>query len=450
MRALLRTLAPLVLAASLAAQGQSPTLKAHLTSGVVTLGDSVTLVVSVEDSRNAMLGELPQVEGLRIGPAGPPSHRVSNAWLNGRHVRSEQLTWAIPVRPLAKGEFKIPPFEVRADGRAMRTSELALTVVEDLRGADLGFIELVPSSRKVVEGQPFSVELVFGWDRGLQERINAANLSLPWWGQLPGLLEMPSPPAAPGSSPIDFPLNSGSRVQVQELAPRTVRGRPFRTFRLVRSFTPTRSGELEFPTSFLMFGHSPTTDIFGRSRERAESYYVSAEGFRVDVVPLPEQGRPFDYGGAIGKLSAHADADPRDVDAGESIKFSVTWTGQGNLEFFEAPDPSRVEAFEGFRVYGRTESKGFDRRTVVYDLAPLSGEVRSIPPLPLPVYDPEAGRYTTVATVPIPIRVRPLEGGSGLGDEAARFARDIRDIDASAEPGGELPRPGAPAVAAVL
>ena len=72
--------------------------------------------------------------------------------------------------------------------------------------------------------------------------------------------------------------------------------------------------------------------------------------------------------GAVGVLSVRASADTRDVVVGDSIKLTVDWTGDGNLEFFEAPDLGLFDAFRGFQVYGSAEEKSLDRRRVVYDL----------------------------------------------------------------------------------
>jgi hypothetical protein len=132
----------------------------------------------------------------------------------------------------------------------------------------------------------------------------------------------------------------------------------------------------------------------------------------------------------VGTLAVRASADTRDVVVGDSIKLDVSWTGQGNLEFFQPPDLSALDAFAGFRIYGRTEEKSFEQRKVTYDLAPLSAEVSEIPAVPLSVFDPELGTYQTVATDPIPIRVRPLAGRTTLStEEAPRFESDMRDID---------------------
>jgi hypothetical protein len=322
--------------------------------------------------------------------------------------------------------------------------------VQDMRGEELGLFRITPSSTRVVEGQPFSLELVFGWDTAVERRINNAGLALPWWQALPGVLSLDPPAAQPGARLVPLRLNGGDRVDVEEIEPLREGGRTFRTFRLRRSFTATRSGTLAFPESYLEFGRVEET-FFGTSRARPETYYVQAPAFAIEVVALPEEGRPIDFGGAIGTLSLRADAAPRDVDAGESIKLTLTVTGAGNLEFFTAPDPSRDARFEGFRYFGKTESKSFERREVVYDLAPLSSAVTEIPPLRLPVYDPAAERYVVLESEPIPVRVRDLAGARELGVAGdTSFERDLRDLRDAARGPRDLPRPGIAAVLAAL
>jgi hypothetical protein len=163
------------------------------------------------------------------------------------------------------------------------------------------------------------------------------------------------------------------------------------------------------------------------------------------VLELPEAGRPIDYTNAVGTLNANASVDRRDVDAGDSIKLSVEWTGEGNLEFFEPPDPSRMDAFKDFRLYGTNDRKTPDRRVVTYDLAPVSPDAKAIPPVPLVVFDPAKKAYVTIATEPIPIRVRALKTSSGLATEASTKPEpgiDIKDIQTV--PGRETdpPSPG--------
>ena len=429
-RAVLALAALASLGATLFAQRTSDAeVRAYLSSGVVRLGDRVTLIVSVENARTSEIPALPQVQGLALGPLPAPSEHRSISIFGNRRQETVSRTWPIPLRPSEVGVYSIPPFDVVVDGQKRATPELTLNVVRDMKGEDLGFLEIRPSSKKVIVGQPFSIELTFGFDAAIVDRTNYGNLALSWWGNLPGLLENELPKAS--GSRTQIAINDRETVEVEPLERRKLRGREFVALRLARSFTPTRTGTLTIPTSYFEFGQViERRDFFRTNREKGETFFAPAAELAIEVVPLPEAGRPVDYSGAIGKLAVRADATPRDVDAGESIKFEVQWSGEGNLEFFTPPDPARLESFRDFRVYGRTEDKAFDRRTVVYDLAPVTSGAREIPPLPLTVYDPEAERYTVVKTEAIPIRVRALEGAGGLAalDEAERFQQDVRDV----------------------
>ena len=410
-------------------RGRTPRLSAQLSTGVARPGQAVNLSVVVEDADQARILGVPAVEGLQLSAPRGPSRRSFTQIVNGSSiVDSKQLTWSIEVRASQPGTFELPPIEVDVQGVVMRTEPLPFKVVRDLRGEDLGSFTITPSSTKVVEGQPFTVELRFGWD--VSSNINYANLSLPWWGALPGALELEARELPPGVKQIEgVTVNDRVRVVVEDAGEEDGR----RVMYLRRSYLPARSGSIEFPTSFLEFGRleERRRGIFSTGQQKTASYYVGADPFVLEVVPLPTEGQPFDYSGAVGEIEARASADSRDVTVGDSIKLTVDWTGNGNLEFFEPPDLARIAGFESFKVFGTTEEKSFERRRVVYDLAPLDEGVRELPSVPLSVFDPEQGAYTRVVTDPIPIRVRPLEGRVNLAAETTEhFERDIRDIDA--------------------
>ncbi|MCC6408476.1 MAG: BatD family protein [Planctomycetes bacterium] len=426
------------------AQSAEPRVTAKLSTGVAKLGEQITLQVIAENVADATLVPPSAIEGLRVGAFSGPFRESSTTFSGGRVVQYLALTWNAAIRPEKTGEFTIPPLSVKIGNRVAQTAALSLTVVADLQGEDLGFIQVIPSSKRVIDGQPFSVEVRFGWD-ARRTRFNYAILSLPWWRQLEGTVENALAPSGRPPSDVYAFIDNERFEGIEEIEPTTLRGTTFRTFRMVKSFTPTRAGQLELSTSSLEFGRVVAREdffAFRQSLERAEQFFARGEPLSIEVVPLPESGRPFDFGGAVGTFSVKAGAEPRDVTAGDSIKFKVEWTGAGNLEFFEAPDPEHQEAFKGFRVYGKTETKSVDRRVVVYDLAPLESTLQAIPPLEMPVFDPEAMRYVRLATPPITIHVRPLKDAKTLEAEgsAERSARDLVDIDARAEASESLPR----------
>ena len=293
--------------------GGGASLRAYLTSGVVRLGDRVALVVTVENARSSELGTLPSVKGLGIGPVSPPSEQRSIVFLGARRQESLTRTWTIPLRPQEVGLYALPAFDVLVDGVARRTNELSLNVVRDLKGEELGFLEVRTSTPKVVIGQPFTIEVLFGFDLAISGTTDYANLSLAWWGSLPGLLENAPPSPDPARARVQIIVNDRELVEVEQLANRSLRGREFLQLRLVRSFTPTREGRIELPTSHFEFGRTvQSQDFFRTRREKGETYFVRAAEVALDVIPLPEQGRPLDFSGAIGSIRARADATPRD------------------------------------------------------------------------------------------------------------------------------------------
>lgn len=439
------------LAPALAQSQAQVRVSARLSTGVVKLGSEVRLIVEVEGAREASIGAPPAVEGLRFGAFGNPSIEESFNLSFGRRTQSRKLTWVAAIQPQTKGEFTIPAITVRADGKALATRELSLKVVEDLQGEELGFFEM-DAPTQVAEGQPFTLELRFGWDVALDQTINYANLSLPWMGELAGLVELDAPASAPGTSNVELNLNSHDRIRAEQIGSSTVKGRTFHLLRVRKRYIATRPGKLEFATSHFEFGRVADRGFFNTRQGESQIYYKRFPAFDIEVIKLPEKDRPLDFSGAVGRINAQASADRRDVDAGDSIKLSVEWTGDANLEFFDPPDLAHLEAFKNFRVYGTTDRKAYDRRTVTYDIAPISADVTAIPSVLLRAYDPTKKSYVTIETDPIEIRVRALKQAGGLVPEGGQTsnALDIRDIHTRPAAERDPPRPGTKTVLILL
>ncbi|MBL8863196.1 MAG: BatD family protein [Planctomycetes bacterium] len=433
----------LALLAPAAAAQKAPSVSARVDPMTVKLGATAALVVVVENAQGGEIPSLPSVDGLRLGPVGSPALASFTEIVNGRVSSQVSLTWRIGVQPQRAGEFLIPPFAVRADGRELTTPELRLLAAEDFRGDELGILE-IEAPREVFQGEPFTIEIRVGMETGIQGRLNRYDLALPWLGQLGGLVELGDVAVPAARSAGKILLNARAELEVESLGTRQVGPANFYVLRARKRFVATRPGTLTFPASHFEFGYRSGgfARLVGGSTEDF-SYFKRASEFALVVKPIPEAGRPLDWSGAVGRFEAAAIPDRRDVVAGDSIKLTVEWTGEGNLEFFDAPDLARLEAFAPFQVYGTTERRTASRRAVTYDLAPLDAATSEIPPVPLVVFDTTAGRYATVETRPIPIRVRPLAGATGLPDlsPTSTTTPDLRDIRTRPAHDGEPPAP---------
>lgn len=436
---------------SAAAAAQETDVRVALTSGLAKVGETVAIEIKVTTTGGGLdpvvrFGELPEVEGVEFGPpTRVGTHTSIGMGRGGRTTSSTVTTYMIRLNVAGKGDYSIPPLTLQVgDQRITRPIEpLTLKVVEDIEASKLLYFQRQALPPVVYEGEPFELDLEFGWDAGI--RFESVLLRLPWWGQVDGLIEYGGPP--PGAN-TDFPLYGRRKVAVERLGQVRRDDSVFEGFRLRRRFVATRAGTLEFPRSIFELDRvvgEPTR--FSRGRTRA--YYQPLDPFTVRVRPVPEEGRPFDWTGAVGSIEASRDATNRDVDAGDVISFEVRYTGDANLEFFDAPKLERIDGFEDFRVLGLKDEPSPYERVITYDLVPLKASVTEIPAVPLSVFDTELRRFVTATTEPLPIRVRATESGEDpfgeLDDEEREAAplvmRDIepRPLEGSSDGAGPAP-----------
>lgn len=431
--------------AASAQTGASAEVEVSLTTGLAKVGEPVAIRISVTQPGGGaagavQLGILPEVEGLQLGkPRSAGRRTYASQDSRGRVVSTVTNSYVIEVRPSGPGEYFIPPISINVGGEVYvrPVSSMELRVVEDLAASDLLFLERADVPKRVFEGEPYTIEFDWGWDAALEPA--SLNLRVPWYGRQDGVVELETPTAG---QLFDFPVSGNQRISVVGLPDTTRDGRKFRTFRMRRRYVATRAGKVDFSRSIFEF--TPQAERGSRFiRGRGRSYYRPLDPFSIEVEPIPEKGRPIEWTGAVGKLSASREALRRDVDAGEPIDFEVTYSGLGNLEFFPAPDLTRMPAFDGFRVLGVDDEKGAFERVITYDLVPLKASVDEIPSVPLSVFDTESESFVTLTTEPLEIRVRKVAGADGpdpFGEEIAEEelppAIVLRDIEARPVGGG--------------
>jgi len=123
----------------------------------------------------------------------------------------------------------------------------------------------------------------------------------------------------------------------------------------------------------------------------------------VHVRPLPEEGKPSDFNGAVGKYSILASLDSKEVDTGDAALLTVVVKGYGNLPVINAP---QIEWPENMESYDVSSKENFDKT-----IAPLSGSKTYtysfictkpgqyiLPPVKISFFDPASRAYKTVAS----------------------------------------------------
>ena len=176
---------------------------------------------------------------------------------------------------------------------------------------------------------------------------------------------------------------------------------------------PQKTGELNIEALVLDVPVDVETnkrDIFGRRYVDRVNKTISAGNRTINVKPLPEQGKPIGFNGAVGNFDFSVNADRTTMDANESMQLEVKVSGSGNLKLFDLPGikiPSTLEQFEPERSDNvRTAADGMKGSIAErYTIVPQYKGDYPIRPVSFSYFDPEAKVYKTINSNEIVLKV---------------------------------------------
>jgi hypothetical protein len=136
---------------------------------------------------------------------------------------------------------------------------------------------------------------------------------------------------------------------------------------------------------------------------------VASPPSKLKVLPLPTQGQPDDFSGAVGDFRISSDASPAGVAAGDPLTLSLHVTGAGN---FDRVDSTMLDHLDHWKTYPAkssftpSDAAGYKGEKVFEQplIAAQSGE-QTIPGLDFSFFNPNTRTYERVHTEPIKITV---------------------------------------------
>jgi len=313
----------------------------------------------------------------------------------------------------------------------------------DATGEGIAFVELTTERREPWVHERTRLRVRFGVaedflaERAVQpfrQRLDVpVQLVAPWVETFPGA-RVAVRPDETGRASSTLALN-GDVGSVQRVDDRVVDGRPFRSFELGLELVAATPGDLELPAPVLALAYATRFEaslLDDRVAVDRTDVFVRGDPLVLSVLPLPEDGRPLDFSGAVGRVSLRAELEERVVRLGESLMLVLTIEGVHDPAALAVP---RWRELGPFRVLGVLSETTPAARVLTLDLAPASERARQIPSLELPYFDPgPPGAYRTARTEPIDVVVRPAEEpDGGVASAAEAPARE------GAAPSSRLP-----------
>ncbi|MBI1353882.1 MAG: hypothetical protein GC160_06010 [Acidobacteria bacterium] len=417
---MLLRLAALVSALACVASAQQPLrAQAAVESDRVYVGQAFGLQIKVSGSDSPQPPNMsPLMADFSYEDAGGGANNSQSITIiNGRMTRTvdEGYTFNYQLTPKRAGVLAIPSLTIQAGSQTARTQPMRIQALPPSEIEDFKLRQEL-SAKRIYLGQP--VMLTTTWYIG--RNVDQFNFQVP-------VLEDPrfesfdpkhnAPPAA-NSDYFDAPVND-TRVTARK-GRGTIDGFSFVTVTFEKLLAPRQAGKIELPAATVAFRarasmrRSPSLfddffsgGMFG-TRTTFESFAIPSNRPVLEVLPLPEQGRPADFSGLIGQFAFEASATPTDVNVGDPITLTVRVSGPEYLDLARLPNfltQGRLTA--DFKVPDDMAPGEMQGRSKVFTqtIRARTARAAEVPPLEFNFFDPEKGEYVTAATAPIPLTV---------------------------------------------
>lgn len=151
---------------------------------------------------------------------------------------------------------------------------------------------------------------------------------------------------------------------------------------------------------------------------KAYEYTRSSKKVEITVKPLPTDGRPKDFAGAVGNFEVQSGVEASSFPAHQPLSFRVRIEGSGNAKAVELPAINWPEGIEVFDT--RNESKFFKNGKSFKEfeilLIPRKEGPMTLPSVNLSFFDPVAKKYYSRTTQPVQIQVTPGNANAAAAD----------------------------------
>ncbi len=351
----------------------------------------------------------PPFEGFTVNG---PSQSVSKQWVNGKSSYSKTYTYYLT--PTKRGKFSIKQAEITVNGEVYKTTPVAIEVTAAVDkpgdGSDVAYqaSDKVHLVAEVSKGSPFLNEsFTVIYKLYVAERTSVSN-----WR------EIDSPKYK------DFWSQSVDEKEFK-IYDGEFNGEPYRYVILRRTVLyPLKSGKLNLePLSLSVAVDVPTNkrDIFGGRLTQSINITVSAKNRTINVKPLPTDGQPDDFTGAVGDFEFSVRTNKQELDATESFEISVEAKGNGNLKLFDLPTPkfpSKLEVYEPENEdklrTNLSGTSGLKRNK--YTVVPQYKGKYPIPPISFSYFNPKTKRYERRTSNEIVVEVQngPVDASASI------------------------------------
>ena len=371
--------------------------------------------------------------------------------INGKRSSSHQTTFTYILIPKATGTFQLPAATALLSGDRISSTQASIQVVSDgasssqssgqnggksSRGGQTSstgsgeissndlFMRLSLSRTEVVIGEPITATLK------IYQRANVVGF------------ENAKFPTFNGFWSQETYVPNNIEFKRESLDDKIYNTAVLRTYVLI----PQQSGTITIDPAELVclvnIRTAPSTsnslfDSFFQDEYRTIRKRVTTPAVKVKVNPLPA-GQPASFGGGVGNFGISARLTTDNLKTHDAASLVITVSGRGNVALLEEP---KVNFPPDFEVYDTKTTENTDKsnggtsgsKSFEYPFIPRSHGDFTIDPVEYSYYDVNAGKYVTLRTELLHVKVAKGKGGDSTPVTTVNSGVERKDVKSLAD-----------------
>jgi hypothetical protein len=361
------------------------------------VGDPILLTLTFSGVQSAAAPQV-SLDGFGVSYIGPFTQL---SVINGRS--SSSVSHRYHLLPQKIGQFSIGPFSASIDGQTVMTNTITLDITKgsptpqsDGSNSELGdraYATIETDKKTAFLNEKFS----------LRVKMHANHLPI-------------KDVHFPQLETQGFSVGAFGQPRQYQVA---INGIAFDVLEFETQIFATRSGELtlgpaQINATLLLprnqenslpqemqgfFSSAIFNNFFGAQTQPLE---IKSLPVTITILPLPEEGKPADFSGAIGNFILEADPRPLKVGLGDPVTVTMSIRGQGNLATVTKPGFANENDFKIYEPEIKEDASGKIFEQVV---SPQSLSVKEIPQVRFSFFNPASREYRTLTKGPWPLEV---------------------------------------------
>ncbi len=388
---------------------QSVKFTASSSKNPVPTGDRFEIIFELTNAQGSNF-QAPKISDFRI--LGGPNQSTQISIVNGQ--TSSSTSYSYILLAVSEGEFEIGSASIISNGKKLTSDPFKIKVVKgasvpsnsqgsqaqqnsssDKMGSNDGnvFIKLFTDKTKVYKGEQVNISYkIFTKGNIVDYNINHSPSFEGFWSKDVDLGRIGLQPekyngvnyyVAPLRKNLLFPQKNG-KLTIEALKMDVVlrlkeRGNPYDVF----------------------------DQFFGRYQD--VKYDLKSNILAIEVLPLPEQGKPNSFNGAVGNYSFSVDISKNKVKQHDALNLKIKVQGTGNIHLLEVDKPIFPSDFE---IYDPKISDQINYSDAVngkrewdYLIIPRTAGKFTIPTIRFSYFDPQKKKYIELSSPDIIIDV---------------------------------------------